>query len=89
VIGAGLYFGGLVVAIGRAAQASAERLGYGFLGMLLVFFLISGFSETLLGFTHSFGFFVFAAVCFTSFRELPEGAAVEVEWQPTAQLVPS
>jgi hypothetical protein len=57
--------------------------------MLLVFFLISGFSETLLGFTHSFGFFVFAAVCFTSFRELPEGAAVEVEWQPTAQLVPS
>lgn len=77
MIGGLFYFLGFLLAIGRSARLSFAWRGYGFLALFMVFFLVTGFSETTLGFTQLMGFFVAGALCYPAFREEPAVEAVE------------
>jgi len=91
LVGGLFYFLGFLLAIGRSTRLSFTWQGYGFFALLFVMFLVTGFSETTLGFTQSMGFFVLAALCYPTFHEEPRVEHVEeLRWDQVPQsLMPS
>jgi O-antigen ligase len=69
-VGAALYLLGTLLALARSVQLGLRwpKSGFGFMAMLLTYFLIRGVSETTLGFTQLLGFLTLGTICFLAFR---------------------
>jgi O-antigen ligase len=69
-VGAALYLTGMLWALARSLRLLAwlPRSACGFPSLLLLYFLISGMTESSLGFTGFLSFFVVSALCFLTFR---------------------
>lgn len=88
-IGAALYVAGILLVLVWNARYAAYETGYGFLALFVVIFIVSGFSETSLGFADFSGFLLFCAVSFVALCAGPEVSAMAPARERTPQAVVS